>query len=151
VLPRQRRFLQIHLLRHVDRHGEQVGSLQIEQRLYQTVPLTDEEEHGNRRNRRTGQRQNDVPPHLQRVRTVDHGGFIEYLGDAEHELAQQEEQRCAACEVARNGDRVEGAYPTEIIEKHVLRHERGLYRQHQCPHHHGEDDVAPLPLQAAEG
>src|SRR5712691_4953301 len=111
---------------HPQRDGELLWRVQEDERLDEGVPVEQEREDRNGRDRRATQRYQDVPQDLQRVGPVDLGRLVKVARDGHEELAHQEYEKRPAAEPMRHDQRRECVKPTQRSEEEEARHDSDL-------------------------
>ncbi len=125
---------------------------QEDDRPEEAVPGPLELEDRHRRQRRSGERQHDLPERREEPRPVDAGGLLELAWHRQEELAHQEDARGG--DGQQDDDRhvlAQAARQADGVHDQVHGHEPELVGDHQRGQHDEEEQLAAREPQSREG
>ena len=117
--------------------------LKRDQRPDVVVPDVERVQDGDHAEHRLGQRQRDVPVHLEDVRPVHICGIEQVVGDGGEEAAEEVDREDLPTSDVGEDQRPVGVEQAELLDPHEGRHQREDARHHEEADHGVEEDGPP--------
>src|SRR5215813_5158147 len=122
---------------------------QVDQRPKELVPSPDKAQERRHHQRRSHQRQHDLPEDAKLSCAIDPGRIGEFLWQSEKELAQQEDEK-GITEKGGDNERGIGTQQTKVLEEHEGRDEDDDPRDQHGGDSDGKEQVSPREVQTRE-